>query len=280
MNPDTRVAVCCYQGDQHMVEEAMEFHKHHECPVTVLSPIDSPVVIEGVDCAQGGGVGYIHQVSLDRQAEHLRLLLTYPENHFLINDSDSVVLTPELPAYLYEQPDTVWSNQVFDDIPEHQATFPEGWPHVAFQPPYFLSRKSIEAMLAVKDDPRVKATPVMPFIDYYMVQLTMVAGLPWAKFPDSISCPISVDLRKLHVSARDKETYGFGMQIAREAVSRGAVILHSIKNERAIRELIECRKDYLAGNPNPAPRVIPAKHVGGNNRHRFSGPHQQSGLKA
>lgn len=280
LNPDTRVAVCCYQGDAHMVSDALEFHLHHECPVTILSPADSPVTIDhpGVDNKHGGGVGYIYQVSLDRQAEHLRLLLEYPENFFLINDSDSVVLSPKLPAYLYENPDTVWSNQVFDDIPEHQSTFPTGWPHVAFQPPYFLSRKTIERMLAVKDHPDVQATPVMPFIDYYMLQLTMVAGLAWQRFNDCISCPISVDLQKLHVSARDKETYGMGMQIAREAVNRGGIFLHSIKNGRAIRELMEVRKGYLAGNPDPAPRPTPAPHVGGGRRRQWNagGP----GLKA
>jgi hypothetical protein len=202
----------------------------------------------------------------------MEMLLKYPETHFLMHDSDSVILDPKIPDYLYKEPDIVWSNQVFDDIPEHQTTFEEGWPHVAFQPPYFLSRKTIQAMIAVKDDPRVQATPVMPFIDYYMVQLTMVAGLPWKRFLDCISCPIAIDLRKLHPSARDVETYGMGMKIAMEAVGRGAIVLHSVKNVIAINKLMDARAAFTAGTPNHTPRPTPAPHVGGRRRGYVAGP--------
>lgn len=283
MNSDTRVIVCCYEGDGHQVAEALEFYLQHGCPVTVLSPEDAKVTIEhpNVTNLYGGKAAYIGQDSLDRQAIHLQLCLGFPENHFLLHDADSIMLDPKIPDYLYSEPDVVWSNQVFDDIPEHQATFEADWPHVAFQPPYFLSRKTITAMLAVKDDPRVQASPVMPFIDYYMVQLTMVAGLPWRRFMDCISCPIAVDLRKLHVSTRDKETYGMGMKIALEAVARGAYILHSVKNHLAIRTLMEARKAYVAGHPFTAPQAS-VQRVGGNpmqRRLRMGGP-PGPGLKA
>ncbi len=273
LNPDTRVVVCCYEGDGHQVAEALEFYLQHGCPVTILSPEDAKVTIEhpGVECLYGGKAAYIGQDSLDRQAIHLEMLLRYPEEHFLLHDADSVLLDPKIPEYLYAEKDIVWSNQVFDDIPEHQNSFEPGWPHVAFQPPYFLSYKTIEAMLAVKNDPRVKASPVMPFIDFYMVQLTMVAGLEWRRFKDCISCPIAVDLRKLHVSARDKETYGMGMQIAMEAVGKGAIILHSVKNVVAIRKLMEARAAFVAGNPAHTPQISPAPHVGRGRRRGFTG---------
>jgi len=285
MNSDTRVIVCCYEGDGHQVAEALEFYLHHGCPITVLSPVDAKVAIDhpNVTNLYGGKAAYIGQDSLDRQAVHLAMCLDFPEKFFLLHDADSILLTPEIPKHLYEKPDVVWSNQVFDDIPEHQSTFEEGWPHVAFQPPYFLSRETIGKMLAVMDDPRVKASPVMPFIDYYMVQLTMVAGLEWSKLPDSISCPISCDLRKLHITARDKETYGLGMQIAREAVNRGVVFLHSVKNHVAIRQLMALREAYATGNPYHEPRIT-SQHVGGTPqqrraRGRTGGP-PQTGLRA
>jgi len=243
MNENTRIVVCCYEGDAHQLY--MPGYLQHGCPVTVLSPDDSRVVVPGADCQHAGKRAYIGQESLDRQRDHLKLLLSYPENFFLIHDSDSIMLDAKIPDYLYAEPDVVWSNQVNDDIPEHQSTFEPGWPHVAFQPPYFLSRRTIEAMLAVADDPRVQASPVMPFIDYYMVQLTMVAGLQWKRFEDCLSCPIAGDPRKKH-SDRDLSTYELGRKIAAEGVAKGATILHSVKDPVVAAEFIEQRRKYLA----------------------------------
>ena len=101
MNPDTRVAVCCYAGDAHQVTEMLDLYKHHECPVTVLSPTDSKSDVPGVDNLYGGKRAYIGQACLDRQVEHFKLLLKYyPEKHFLLHDSDSICISPELPACL------------------------------------------------------------------------------------------------------------------------------------------------------------------------------------
>lgn len=266
MNEDTRVAVCCYAGDAHQVIQSLGVYLHHECPVVVLSPEDSPADVRypGVDRRFGGKRAYIGQDSLDRQAEHLRLLLEFPENHFLIHDSDSVCLDPKIPDYLYAEPDVVWSNQVDDAIPEHQSTFEPGWPHVAFQPPYFLSRKTIEAMLAVKDDPRCAASPVMPFIDYYMVQLTMVAGLPWKRMMNCISCPIAIDaVTHPDPTAHEREVYGNGFKIAYRSVRhQGTNILHSVKDHRAVKKLMEAHQEWLAENPNAAPKFFPAPRIG------------------
>jgi hypothetical protein len=246
MNPDTRIAVCCYEGDQHQVRNNLNVYLHHGCPVTVLSPEDSPVdsstilmsVFPDIDCRFGGKRAYIGQTSLDRERRHLEILLEYPENHFLIHDADSVCLDPVIPQYLYDEPDIVWSNQVDDAIPQHQASFPEGWPHVAFQPPYFLSRKTIGRMLAVADDPRCVASPMMPFIDYYMVQLTMVAGLPWRRFMDCLSYSIRYPVRG-------------------PAAIPGAVMVHSVRDPRAVQMLLEMRKAHSNAPPKfiPPPRI-------------------------
>lgn len=241
MNGDTRVAVCCYEGDGHQVRNNLNVYLHHGCPVTVLSPEDSRVEIKhysGVTNLFGGKRAYTGQGSLDRQRTHLAMLLDFPENRFLIHDADSVCLDPVIPQYLYDEPDIVWSNQVDDAIPQHQATFPEGWPHVAFQPPYFLSRKTIGRMLAVADDPRCVASPMMPFIDYYMVQLTMVAGLPWRRFMDCLSYSIRYPVRG-------------------PAAVPGAVMVHSVRDPRAVQMLLEMRRAHS----NTPPKFIPPPRI-------------------
>lgn len=246
LNPDTRVSVHCYSGDQHQVIHSLGLHLHHECPLVVMSPDDAPADIRypGVENRLGGKRAYIGQASLDRQRDHLKMLLDYPESHFLLNDADSFCLDAKLPDYLYAEPDVVWSNQVNDDIPEHQSTFPAGWPHVAFQPPYFLSRKSIEAMLAVAD--QITASPVMPFIDYYMVQLTMTAGLPWKRFENCVSCAISYDpVTKPHPTAHELSVYNIGAQIGRNHVKKGANFIHSVKDHVTAQILVADRKAYL-----------------------------------
>jgi hypothetical protein len=292
MNEDTRVIICCYKGDMHQLN--LDVYRQHECPITILSPLDAKASFDepDINCGFAGKRAYIGQDSLDRQHEHLKLMLTYPENFFLIHDSDSYLLDAEIPAYLYAEPDVVWSNQVEDAIPEHQDTFLEGWPHVAFQPPYFLHRKTIEAMVAVAGDPRVQASPVMPFIDYYMVQLTMVAGLRWKRFKDCLSCPITPDPHKVAaglVSAADMQTYEMGHRIGQEGVSvRGANIVHSVKDPAVAAEFVERRRQFVAGNPDYRPREgIPPRVGGVRNgavvrRGHLAGPYQprQTGSKA
>ena len=148
MNEDTLVSVHCYAGDQHQFKDAMEIHTHHGCPVVVMSPTDSPVNIShpGVTNVQAGLVGYTGQVSLTRQLAQMKALLEFPQKFFLLNDADSGIIDPRIPPECYAE-DVVWSNQVFDGV-ENREPFPDGWPSVAFQPPYFLHRTSLEKMVA------------------------------------------------------------------------------------------------------------------------------------
>jgi hypothetical protein len=242
MNEDTRVAVCCYEGDAQRL--SLDAYLHHDCPVAVLSPEDSRVDIErsGIDCRFGGKRAYTGQDALDRQREHLKILLTFPESYFLVNDSDSMCLDAKIPDYLYAEPDLVWINQVDDAIRQHQGSFPEGWPHVAFQPPYFLSRRTIERLLAVADDPRCAASPMMPFIDYYMVQLTMVAGLPWRRFMDCLSFGMTYPVRGRALTE----------------AQRGVVMVHSVKDSRVLKQLMEFRRL----NASAPPRFIDPPRIG------------------
>ena len=249
MNPDTRVAVCGYEGDAHQVEAALGQYTHHECPLTILSPDDAKIEIPGVDCRFGGKRQYIGQLSLDRQREHLRILLEYPEEFFLVNDSDSMCLSPKIPQYLYDEPDFLWSNLIVDNMGRPNA-YPEGFPNLAFQPPYFLSRTTIKALLAVVEGDNIAANPVLPFIDHYMVQLAVKANYPWRNFTDGISCPISSDRN----SAR----------LTWDSVRRhGAVMIHSVKAPKFWQPLADAHAKWLEQprasdvNPFPAPGDLP-----------------------
>lgn len=169
MNPNTRVVICCYQGDAHQVENLRSFYTAHECPVTVMSPLDSPVVLPGMDCKHAGKRAYIGQDSLDRQKDHMRLCLGYPEEWFFLCDPDSFCLSPEFPGRLYaDGKGTIWSNEVVEPRP-HESPYDK----IACQPPYFLHRDSLARMLEIP----ITAHPITPYIDYVMLEMSARAGI-------------------------------------------------------------------------------------------------------
>jgi hypothetical protein len=228
MNEDTRVAVCCYAGDRQQVVNALDIYLHHDCPLVVLSPEDSKVEIPDVETRFGGERCYIGEKAITRMREHLKILLTFPENFFLIHDADSFCLTPKLPDYLYAEPDLLWTNLKLDDIPQQQAFYPEGFPHIALHPPWFMSRKTIEGLLAVADG--VTPNPEMLFIDYWLIQLAIKAGLHWKGFPEAVSFP----------------TYDpFFAGAAWDAVRyRGTTFVHAVKTRETLMCLMHAHKLY------------------------------------
>lgn len=239
MNSDTRVAICCYAGDAHYVSEMMAVHRAHECPITILSPDDSRAEIPGVDCRFGGKRAYIGQDCLDRMREHLKILLTYPENYFLIHDSDSICLSPELPAYLYAE-DVLWSNQVINNLPEQQPGFAPDIPHIAFQPPWFMSRKILKRLIEVSEGNTV-CNQYLPFIDYWMVEMAVRNDIPWRPLPTALSAALSVSLTDLDNAVDWVHT---GMLI----------FVHSVKGARVARPLMtayEYRGRPMPGSPAP-----------------------------
>lgn len=274
INPNTRVAVCCYAGDQQQVVETLDLHLHHECPVTILSPEDAKVEIQhpGVANRFGGKRQYIGQDSLDRQREHLRILLTYPEKFFLVNDSDSICLAPKIPDYLYAEPQFLWSNLIVDNMPfRQQGYYPDGFPKLAFQPPYFMSREVVEKLLAAVAGENIPANPQLAFIDHYMVQLAVKAGVPWKNFTNGISCPISSDRNSARVTW--------------DAVrKRGTIFIHSVKAPQFWQPLVAARAAYVAGarfdaNPFPLPEPPVRKPMPAIRNTRLNRP-QIPGLKA
>lgn len=225
MNEDTRVAVCCYAGDAPLVLSNIGLHTHHGCPVTILSPDDAPVGIihPGVENRYGGKRAYTGLLSLERQRRHLEMLLDYPEKYFFINDADSACLSPKLPDYLYAEPDMVWSMVASDNDPDPYLD-PE-LPHVAFQPPYFLSRPTIEAML--KSAHKIEYDPRLLNIDHYMVQLTFAAGLPWRGLEKAVGGHFSTNPEHLEVGIGGART--------------GYIFFHGAKTQPAWDSLIAAR---------------------------------------
>jgi hypothetical protein len=231
-NPNTLVAICGYAGDSHQIRMLMPYMLHHQCPVVVLSPTDSPVTSKHVSprteiqYRHGGVRAYIGPQSLERQVEHLKILLTFPHQHFLINDSDSVVLVPQLPKYLYQEPDVVWSNVVSDEMHPREEGYP--YPRLAFQPPYFLSRKTIQALIDVA--PTVEVNPRTPFIDWCMMSWSVRAKLDYKGFPDGASCGTS---------------HGEGLELMSNLVRHhGRTFIHSVKDGRVLHRLAWDRMAY------------------------------------
>jgi hypothetical protein len=154
-----------------------------------------------------------------------------PFKWFLMNDSDSFVITPKLPDYLYKD-GIVWSNEVNDfrrpgESWQGQPPWPNdyhaGMPLIAMQPPYFLSRACMEKMVSVAS--QIKMCPICPFIDWYIVQLTVAARLEHRPFIGGASCETKTALGKL---------------VMQECISqRNATFLHSIKSGDVMRKLVD-----------------------------------------
>lgn len=168
MNEDTRIAISCFAGDQRQIDQSFDLYLHHGCPITVLSPTDGPVEIahDGVDNRHAGMRGRSGPLAQARQIEYYKTLLSYPEKWFLIHDSDSLCIDPQIPAYLYEDPNVFWCNN-------HEA-------------PCFLSRDAMARMVAVGPIPSA-----VEWVDRYQIELAFAAGLTVNFFKHGVLCPIS-----------------------------------------------------------------------------------------
>lgn len=241
----TLVVIHCWQGDKDNVIDFLPYHKRHKLPILILSPEDSPVVIEepGVTWHAVGKRAYFGQESLERQRAHLTYLLTLPYDYFLLNDADSICVEPELPSYLFteENKGIVWSNEVPEFRP-HQSPYPK----IAMQPPYFLHRSAIEKLLTVD----VSAHPITPYIDWYMVALCEESKTPHKSFPDGASFPAwrRERIRETQQLGHDyKHEYNPNGSIAGDAmmqrrVREGAIFLHSIKHKPVMDMLVAQRR--------------------------------------
>jgi hypothetical protein len=241
MNPNTLVVVSAYAGDQNQVEHSLPVYLHHQCPVVVLSPTDAPIKLDRPDvvCMSAGLKGWIGPQTLERQRKFLEIMLTFPHGHFLFHDADSVCLSPEIPKYLYESPDTIWSNEVIDTNPA-----PSLLPKLALQPPYFLSRKSIAAMLRCELPTSyfTRQNPTdwpLPFptecIDHWMLQVACGSGHKHSSFFNGASFETG-------------SPAGFA-EMRNVVRNYGRVLLHSIKKSEVLTALISDHAEFRKNNP-------------------------------
>lgn len=228
MNPRTLVAVFGYAGDVQQIRELMPVYEHHQTPIVILSPDDSQIHGMGPHiCRTAGKRAYVGQDSWDRQHAQLKILLEYPFDFYLLNDSDSFVLTPELPDYLFEHKDVVFSNEVKDfrvpgtnegnHLPEGRiwpADYHAGYPLIAMQPPYFLSREALQRL--VDASAGMVACPITPFIDWWFVPACVKAGLRHEPFRAGASCETVTPMGLAVMSQR--------------IVEYGATFIHSVKS--------------------------------------------------
>jgi len=239
MNRDNyAVVICAYQGDAGQVESNWPSYIQHGVPVLILSPEDSPVYRSGAWCISAGKRAYIGPDSLDRQWAHLNLLRSMPFDYFLVHDADSILLSPDLPDYLFTKNPCLWSNVVSDEI--HKR--PEGYtyPRLAFQSPYFFSRETL-IQLTHANVPYDEKTQT-PYIDWYMSALAAQNGVPFSGFIDGASCPTS----ECPVGSSTPGQRHAGYDIMYDLVrNKGVRFCHSIKDAGVFDDLCKARTEYL-----------------------------------
>lgn len=227
MNARTLVSVHGYAGDGHQIWDQIRVHESHKCPIVVLSPVDSPITRMGPHiCRHAGKRAYVGQESLDRQVAQMRVLLEYPFDFYLMNDSDSICLSPKIPEYLYKTPATAWSNIVSDEMHKRPAGYT--LPRLASQPPYFMSRPVLERIVERANN--IVADPTTPFIDWWFIAAYHQAKVQYQGFPDGASCPT------------DPNSFPVMHDLVRE---HGRIFVHSIKTPEVLASLIAARDFYV-----------------------------------
>jgi hypothetical protein len=154
MNEGVLNVVHAFLGDQWLVEQTLGTQLQFERPVLLLSPENMPAIIDHpqVKCAQAGRNGWQGKHVPFRQIEHWRLALAEDAEWFLLNDADSFVLDPQLPDFLFEEDDVLWSTPIgFECNWRGAAGGDHPWPN--FQPPYFCHRNWLQSALDFVDAP-------------------------------------------------------------------------------------------------------------------------------
>jgi hypothetical protein len=241
--PRTLVSVHCYSGDKNQVEDQLPYHQRHGHGVMVMSPEDSPVEINvpGVRCVTGGLREYVGFKGIARQLIHMRRLLEEPYDWFLMNDSDSLCIAKDIPAYLYEDDNVLWSNVVHDACirPEHIASqYPGSYPHIAFQPPVFASRSVMERLVSI--NPTKDMNPSLPVIDWMLMVHAIDLGIPYKAFPTAEGYPGSFGAYE-HTH-EGKHVDGAALMV--KAVEAGNIMLHSIKHPEVLAEVSRAHERF------------------------------------
>jgi len=236
MNPKILVAISGYDGDRHQIINNWPCYEHHKTSILVLSPADAPVQkIHNAKMIQTGEKGWIGPQTLERHKKFLRVLLNQSADFYLFHDADSVCLSPELPKYLFDNPDTHWSNEVLDTNPG-----PSRLPKIAMQPPYMFSRGVLKSLVRISSTPaqsyvHVTAQGTMPLptvcIDHLQLQLVYAANVPHRTFPDGASWETTSEL-------------GLN-QMSEQVRAHGKVFIHQIKSKPVLDRLMADRSIFL-----------------------------------
>lgn len=177
MNPNTLVVVRGHADASKRMAESRKWWSWHECPVVVMSPVDSevtPYFQPGTFFVPIGEAAYFGEKMLQRLKLELAWLDRQPYNHFLIHEWDSFCLIREIPPCCFGQ-DEIWFNQVTDPRP-HESPYPK----IALHAPWFLSRSAIQRMLLVAD--RIPQHPITPYSDWLALAMACEAGLTLMPF--------------------------------------------------------------------------------------------------
>lgn len=227
LNPNTLVSCHGYYGDSLQIRNMLRYQEHHQAPLVIVSPEDSRIERMGPHiCRFAGKRAYIGDLSLDRQFAQMRVLLEYPFEYFLANDSDSLCISPRIPEYLYKDPHNFWSNEVSDAMHVRKPGY--AWPQQAFQPPYFFSRQILERMVATQGT--FAYDQQTPFIDWVMMAICHKGKIPHKNFRDGISCPTSDNHSRGHM--------------VNHIVQRGATMLHSVKTAVSLQAMVSARLQW------------------------------------
>lgn len=237
MSNNILLSIHCYDGDSHIVNFMLKQHEKLNFPIIIMSPEDSPVKGNNSHlCLQSGRKGYTGYHTLERQKLQMeRLLEEHHFDYYLMHDADSVCLCSELPDYLFSD-DCFYSNIVSD----HFHRRPLGWslPRIAFQTPYFMSRKILKKFI---DAARNFNSTNIPdhgtaFIDFWMMKIAVDNNIPYKNYLDGTSCP----------------AYPFGSDghlHHRELISLfGHKFIHAIKTESVLDDLVSLYNEYTLRN--------------------------------
>mgnify|MGYP003429334334 CR=1 FL=1 len=137
MREDLLVVVLCYAGDAAQVEHQLGSYTHHGAPVLALSPADAPAWIPGIENQCAGLSGWKGRHVAYKLMAHWQIMLEYPKTWFLVHESDSVCLSPELPEEIFERDDVLWS----------MALGEPNQPGTNYNAPWFGHRNVFERML-------------------------------------------------------------------------------------------------------------------------------------
>jgi len=236
-NPDTLVAVNCYQGDAWLLKAFFPEYLHHGCPVLVLSPEDSKVEVvhDGVESLSAGLAGWKGPQTVARTIVYWKIIAERSERWVLLHDTDSVCLTPELPDYLYEDPDVLWSNEIGDGAEKN------------FLPPYFMSTDTLRRMVkATEEDPSDRARELAraatsgdPF----------EGGWEGCDAPDALYVAVAAQLGLEHRSYPDGSTPWHPNwpaeenNVASDVANRGARMIHGAK-DRGTLDILKWAYDF------------------------------------